>query len=356
LHSDLRLPGGIEVKVLFLSFGVGLGVGVLYGFIRVKSPAPPIVALVGLLGMVLGEQFGIWIHTKKLDVSHAASVCLVGERYDRQLYKAPSRKARYSSSSVVAEETNKHSNSLPSATKGFAIKMPTQTSDAKSGMSPDFDEGSSGLSRRNMILGGAAVVAAISLPKNSLASTPLSTTDQPSKNNDGKDDNMNSTTDMAESAHTFNPGDFTVVPARTFEDLRVGEIFRAPSRTLTDAHASAFQAVSADNHPIHYDLEYARRHGHIAPVVHGLQVLAVTAPGATLFPQYIGDVFIAFTEASCKFLKEVHAGDTLYSALEIVALTPQGDSGQVTTRATVHNQRGELVLSGEHKYLLRRRT
>ena len=63
-----------------------------------------------------------------------------------------------------------------------------------------------------------------------------------------------------------------------------------------------------------------------------------------------------FTEASCKFLKEVHAGDTLYSALEIVALTPQGDSGQVTTRATVHNQRGELVLSGEHKYLLRRHT
>jgi hypothetical protein len=43
-----------------------------------------------------------------------------------------------------------------------------------------------------------------------------------------------------------------------------------------------------------------------APVVHGLQVLAFTAPGATLFPQYIGEVFIAFTEASCKFLKEVY--------------------------------------------------
>jgi XapX domain-containing protein len=83
LHSDPRLLGGIEVKVLFLSLVVGLGVGVLYGLIRVKSPAPPIVALVGLLGMVLGEQLGIWIHTKKLDVSYAASVCLVGERYDR---------------------------------------------------------------------------------------------------------------------------------------------------------------------------------------------------------------------------------------------------------------------------------
>lgn len=234
------------------------------------------------------------------------------------------------------------------------MNIRTQTNDADSGISPDSDEGSACLSRRNVILGGAAVVAAISLPKNSLASTPLSRTDQPSMNNNGKDDNGNSTADIPETAQTFDPSN-TVVPARTFDDLRVGEIFRAPSRTLTDAHASAFQAVSADNHPIHYDVEYARRHGHTAPVVHGLHVLAFTAPGATLFPQYIGDVFIAFTEVSCKFLKEVHAGDTLYSALEIVALTPQGDSGQVTTRATVHNQRGELVLSGEHKYLLRRR-
>jgi XapX domain-containing protein len=37
------------MKVLFLSFVVGLGVGVLYGLIRVKSPALPIVALLGLL-------------------------------------------------------------------------------------------------------------------------------------------------------------------------------------------------------------------------------------------------------------------------------------------------------------------
>ena len=74
----------MEMKVLFVSFVVGLGVGVLYGLIRVKSPAPPIVALVGLLGMVLGEQVGIWIQTKKLDVPAVVSVCLVGESYDEQ--------------------------------------------------------------------------------------------------------------------------------------------------------------------------------------------------------------------------------------------------------------------------------
>src|SRR6266481_4670716 len=82
LHSNSGSRGGMEMKVLFLSFVVGLGVGVLYGLIRVKSPAPPIVALLGLLGMVLGEQLGIWMQTKKLDVPRAAAVCLVGERYD----------------------------------------------------------------------------------------------------------------------------------------------------------------------------------------------------------------------------------------------------------------------------------
>jgi acyl dehydratase len=164
---------------------------------------------------------------------------------------------------------------------------------------------------------------------------------------------MSSDTVRTEQAGDFDPVGFTVVRPRRFEELRIGDVFRAPTRTLTDAHAAAFQTVSADNHPIHYDVEYARRHGHTAPVVHGLQVFAFTAPGATLFPQYIGDVFVAFTSASCRFLREVHAGDTLYPALEIIALTPQGNTGIVTTRATVHNQRGELVLDGEHQYLLK---
>ncbi len=152
----------------------------------------------------------------------------------------------------------------------------------------------------------------------------------------------------------FDPTRHLLVPARTFDQLQIGEVFRAPSRTVTDAHASAFQAVSADNHPVHYDAEWARAHGHSAPVVYGLQVLAFTAPGATLFPHVIGEVFIRFAGLSCNFLGEVHAGDTLYSALRIVELTPDGAQGRVTAEVTVHNQRGELVLSGEHVYVLQR--
>ena len=44
------------VREFLVSFGVGLGVGIFYALIRVDSPAPPLVALAGLLGMVLGQQ------------------------------------------------------------------------------------------------------------------------------------------------------------------------------------------------------------------------------------------------------------------------------------------------------------
>jgi len=66
---------------------------------------------------------------------------------------------------------------------------------------------------------------------------------------------------------SFDPTNFLVVPERRFSDLKIGDIFRAPSRTMTDAHAAAFQTVSADNHPVHYDSVWAARHGHSAPVV-----------------------------------------------------------------------------------------
>ncbi|QEI05216.1 DUF1427 family protein [Pigmentiphaga aceris] len=44
------------MKMYVLSLGAGLLVGVLYGLLNVRSPAPPIIALVGLLGILAGEQ------------------------------------------------------------------------------------------------------------------------------------------------------------------------------------------------------------------------------------------------------------------------------------------------------------
>lgn len=44
------------MKAYLLSLGAGLLVGVVYSLLGVRSPAPPVIALLGLAGILLGEQ------------------------------------------------------------------------------------------------------------------------------------------------------------------------------------------------------------------------------------------------------------------------------------------------------------
>lgn len=145
-------------------------------------------------------------------------------------------------------------------------------------------------------------------------------------------------------------------PQRYFEDFEVGETFYIPSRTVTEAHFLAFQAASGDNHPIHYDREFCRAHGHRDLLAHGYQVVIQTAAGAGIFPYLVEESLMGFIEQSSRFLKPAYAGDTLYPLLAVSALKPQRTTGVLTLATTVHNQRDELVLEGMQRYLLKRRT
>ncbi|MDR0213042.1 MAG: XapX domain-containing protein [Comamonas sp.] len=44
------------MKLYAMSLGAGLLVGIIYSLMNVRSPAPPLIALLGLLGMLVGEQ------------------------------------------------------------------------------------------------------------------------------------------------------------------------------------------------------------------------------------------------------------------------------------------------------------
>ncbi|MGF6528058.1 XapX domain-containing protein [Variovorax sp. PvP013] len=44
------------MKPYIIALALGVLVGVIYALFSVRSPAPPIVALVGLLGILAGEQ------------------------------------------------------------------------------------------------------------------------------------------------------------------------------------------------------------------------------------------------------------------------------------------------------------
>jgi acyl dehydratase len=153
----------------------------------------------------------------------------------------------------------------------------------------------------------------------------------------------------------WSPKDHRAGPSKFFEDLTVGQKFVLPSRTQTSGLFAAFQAASGDNDPIHYDVEYCRRHGHRDMLAHGMQVLNQTAAGAGDFPAIVADALIGMIEISAQCLKPVYRGDTLYPLLEITELIPQNTTGVVIMQATVRNHEGTIVMRGVHKYLLRKR-
>src|SRR5580698_7197306 len=60
-EAHCRKDGGVLLNWIsrmsyLISLGVGFVVGLAYWLLKVQSPAPPLIALAGLLGMVLGEH------------------------------------------------------------------------------------------------------------------------------------------------------------------------------------------------------------------------------------------------------------------------------------------------------------
>lgn len=61
-----------------ISIGAGILVGIIYALINVRSPAPPAIALVGLLGMLIGEQL-VPIAKRALQGEPLSSAWFAGE-------------------------------------------------------------------------------------------------------------------------------------------------------------------------------------------------------------------------------------------------------------------------------------
>ena len=194
------------------------------------------------------------------------------------------------------------------------------------------------LPRRNLIIGGASAAATLPII---LAASPAPAQPVPQAF-------VSPSTQPA-----FNPKYYPIVPPKRFEDLKVGDVFRAPGRTLTEALTSAFQTVSLDNNPRHYNDVYAKGIGLQAALIQPIQVLSFCVPGATLFSDYVEDVLEAFTGVTCEFLVDSFVGDTLYPELKIAELTPKNDKGYLVMAITVTNQRGQVVLTGRENYRLR---
>jgi XapX domain-containing protein len=94
------------MKIYLLSLGAGVLVGVIYGLLHVRSPAPPLVALVGLFGILIGEQL-IPVGEKMLKARAFVAACECSDSFAPLVGGLDRHKAdRPASADVDTEQTS----------------------------------------------------------------------------------------------------------------------------------------------------------------------------------------------------------------------------------------------------------
>jgi 3-hydroxybutyryl-CoA dehydratase len=137
-----------------------------------------------------------------------------------------------------------------------------------------------------------------------------------------------------------------------FDDINVGEKVLSRGRTITETDIVSFAMFSADWFPLHTDAEYARKTMFGGRIAHGLLVLSVASGLVAPEPHYT----IAFYGMDrVRFINPTRVGDTIHVEADVIEKEERNDqSGIITYRQVVKNQRGEEVVVGIMKVLMAR--
>jgi acyl dehydratase len=137
---------------------------------------------------------------------------------------------------------------------------------------------------------------------------------------------------------------------RYFEDIDVGEVFRTPGRTLTEADCVRFAAISGD----YEALDRTRDGAGIEAAVPDTLVIAVTS-GLGFRVPVAQPLVLAFMVLDWRFLAPVRVGDTVHCRMAVTAKRGMREGGVLVEKREIVNQRGEVVQEGEYKLLVARR-
>ncbi|WP_375197570.1 MaoC family dehydratase [Sphingobium sp.] len=141
-----------------------------------------------------------------------------------------------------------------------------------------------------------------------------------------------------------------------FEDFHIGQRFEHPlPRTVTDADASLYVALTGTRNPLMSSMPLAASLGHPARPLDDLLVFNLA------FGKTVADISLNAVAnlgyADVRFLAPVYGGDTIAARSCVIGLreTSSGDSGIVYVRSEAVNQHGQPVLTWARWVLVRKR-
>lgn len=144
---------------------------------------------------------------------------------------------------------------------------------------------------------------------------------------------------------------------RYFEDFNVGDIYEhRPNRTVTETENTWFTLLTMNQHPMHFDVEYAK-HSEF-----GRCIIASPFTVALMVGMSVSDVSQkAIANLGWKEIKLTHplfAGDTLSAESEVLdkrESKSRPNAGIVSVRTRGFNQAGTLVCEFDRTMLIAKR-
>ena len=123
------------------------------------------------------------------------------------------------------------------------------------------------------------------------------------------------------------------------------------TKTVTETDVAMFCAISGDFDPIHVDEEHARSTAFGRRIAHGVLSMALLSTVAAAISRRAVErgnrgVSVSMGYDKIRFLKPVYIGDTLTARYTIEAR--EHEKSRTRSKVEVINQRGELVVAGEH--------
>ena len=113
-----------DMRTYLLSLGAGLVVGIVYSLLNVRSPAPPVVALVGLLGMLIGEQI-IPVARHLLAGSHLAAAWRQAQCTPHVFGLLPGRNEQVAQAKINPEPEHTHDQASSDRSPDPALRQRT---------------------------------------------------------------------------------------------------------------------------------------------------------------------------------------------------------------------------------------
>lgn len=129
----------------------------------------------------------------------------------------------------------------------------------------------------------------------------------------------------------------------SFDDVQIGDIWRSPGRTVTEADIVNFACLTGDFNPLHVDHHFARTSAFGRPVAHGLLGLSLVAGLGSHSPQMCTAALVRIVE--WRFLHPLLIGDTVCVETQVLDKQPKGRRhGLIVWQRQLVKQDNQLVL------------